>query len=341
MTLLRRWSVALFAAAVPLMLPAQPPVPVEPAAATARPSNNPRQDSNAVVAAVEDKIITVEDLRREIGPQIPGLQRDSTSEKDFFDKLDALQNEVLQEMINRVLIVKEFHKDEKRHVPDSYIDNAISETLLNAPFSGDRSKFLAYLKASGLNARDYRKQIEEDLIYRFMRDQQRKSQNVVSPVRVEAYYQEHKDKFYQDDQVHLRLIAFNRAPGETDAQLLAKAQPVLARLKAGDKFADLAHEFSQDAKSTKGGDWGWQKRADLKAEFADPLFKLAKGQASDPVVTPDGCFVLYVEERKFAGVQPLSEVGADIEKILADQMARESEDRWIQRLRQNAYIRIY
>src|SRR5580658_274161 len=100
--------------------------------------------TNGIAAVVEDKIITVDDVRREIGPLSPQLQRESHNEQEFDKKLEALQNDIIQQLIDRVLIVKEFHKDDKRHVPDSLIDNEIEEQQINE-FDGDRSKFLAYL----------------------------------------------------------------------------------------------------------------------------------------------------------------------------------------------------
>jgi hypothetical protein len=43
-----------------------------------------------------------------------------------------------------------------------------------------------------------------------MQGQQRKSQSVVSPVRIETFYNENKDRFYREDEIHLRLIQLNR-----------------------------------------------------------------------------------------------------------------------------------
>ena len=50
-----------------------------------------------------------------------------------------------------------------------------------------------------MTMRDYRTEVEEDIIYHYMQQQQRKSQTVVSPVKVEQFYKENKDHFYQED----------------------------------------------------------------------------------------------------------------------------------------------
>jgi peptidyl-prolyl cis-trans isomerase SurA len=296
--------------------------------------------ANGVVAIAEDKVITVDDLRREIAPRVPALQRSARNEKEFNERLEALQDDIIQDMIDRVLIVKEFKQDDKRKVPESYINNAIAEEQIKR-FDGDRAKFLAYLRNSGLTYRQYREKVEDDMIYDYMRGQQRKSQSIVSPARVESFYAENKERFVQDDQVHMRLLSLTRQPDESDERLLARANAVIARFKTGEKFEDLALELSQDSKRAKGGDWGWQPRADLKPEFSKPLFALEKGQATEPILAPEAVYILYVEDRKFAGVQPLVDVRDQIEKILANQMAHEAEGRWLERLRRNAYVKIY
>ncbi|MFT3869728.1 MAG: peptidyl-prolyl cis-trans isomerase [Nibricoccus sp.] len=300
--------------------------------------------ANGIAAVAEDKIITVDDIRREIAPLVPEIQRTSKNEKEFNERLESLQEDVVQNLIDRVLIVKEFFKEKdgepKKQIPASYIDNQISEILITQ-FDNDRSKFLGYLRSRGKTMRDYRKEVEEDMIYGYMRQQQRKSQSIVSPVKVETYYKENQDKFFREDGVHLRLIQFRREEGETDQALTDKANTVLNRMKAGEKFEDIAKEVSQDTRRSKGGDWGWQKRSDLKPELSDPLFQLAKGEVTKPIVMPEGAFLLYVEDRRFAGVQSIDEVRDEIERILVQQMARVSQDRWLERLRRNGYVKHY
>jgi peptidyl-prolyl cis-trans isomerase SurA len=294
--------------------------------------------ANGIAAIAEDKIITVDDVRREVTPLIPQLQREARNEQEFDQKLEALQDNAIQNLIDRVLIIKDFEKDDKRHVPESFVDDQIAEEL-NDQFDNDRSKFLAYLRARGSTMRDYRKEVEEDIIYNYMTHQQHKSQSIVSPVRIEQYYKENKDRFYQDDSVHLRLIQLPRGPAETDGSLKGKAESILLRLRSGEKFEDLAKEYSSDSRHAKGGDWGWMKRSDLKPEFSEPLFAVKKGECSEPVLLPEGCFLLYADDRKYAGIQSLDEVRDQIERVLVQQMSRDSEDRWLERLRRNGYVK--
>lgn len=293
--------------------------------------------ANGIAAIVEGKVITVEDIRQQIAPLVSDIHKEAKNEQEFNQRLEALQEEVIQNLIDRELIVKEFRKDEKKRIPESYVDNQIAETQIGQ-FEGDRSKFLAYLRSRGLTLREYRKEVEEEIIYGYMRQQQRKSQSTVSPVKIEAFYNENKDRFFQEDEAQLRLIQFTRA-GQSDADLKTRALEIYERLKAGEKFEDLAREVSQDSRKTKGGDWGWQKKSDLKAEFSDPLFALKKGEFTEPILTPEGAFLLYVEDRKYAGIQPIDQVREQIERILITQSSRQAQERWLERLRRNGYVK--
>jgi peptidyl-prolyl cis-trans isomerase SurA len=294
--------------------------------------------ANGIAAIAEDHVITVDDVRREIGPLIPEIQRQSRNEKEFNEKIEALQEDVIQNLIDRVLIVKEFYKDEKRKVPASYVDNAVAETIISQ-FDGDRSKYLAYLRSRGISQKDYRKEQEENMIYDYMRSQQSKSASTVSPVKIEAFYNENKERFYQEDSVHLRLIQIARTAEDTDDTLKAKGDDVLKELDAGADFGDLARKYSQDSRKGKGGDWGWQRRSDLRKEFSDVIFSLEKGKHSTPLIMPEGAFLLFVEERKHAGTLPLDEVRPDIERALVQQGSRQATERWLEKLRRNAYVK--
>jgi peptidyl-prolyl cis-trans isomerase SurA len=296
--------------------------------------------ANGIAAVAEAKIITVDDIRREIAPMVPELQRTSRNEQEFNRRLEALQDDTIQALVDRVLIVKDFYSDEKRRIPASYVDNAVDENIINE-FEGDRSKFLAYLRGRGLTLREYRREVEEDIIYQYMRGQKRKSATVVSPVQVQTFYDENKEEFFQEDSVHLRLIQFSRKDGRTDSDLLTLAARVQARIDVGHTFEDIAKDVSEDSRRSRGGDWGWLNRSGLKKEFSDPLFELKAGEATNPILLPEGVYILFAEDRKYAGIKPINDVREQIERALISREARSAQEQWLERLRRNSYVKLY
>ncbi len=342
MTFRRRLASLVLAATTGAVVFAQteaPPATDAAAAASTQESLNLRF-SNGIVAVAEDKIITVADVMREIIPLQQQIRNEARSQREYDDRMQQLEDSVIQDLIDRVLIIKEFYKDEKRKIPESYVDNAISDRIAEQ-FDNDRAKFLAYLRSQGKTIREYRRDVEEDIIYSYMRGQQRRNETIVSPVRIETFYNENKDKFYQEDQVHLRLIQLTRNEGTTDEQLQQQSNLILARLQGGEKFEDLAKEYSRDARRSKGGDWGWLKRSDFREEFSNVAFNLKKGEASQPIILPEGAFLLFAEDRKYAGIQPIDDVRDQIERVLVSQMSRAHQERWLERLRRNGYVKHY
>jgi peptidyl-prolyl cis-trans isomerase SurA len=234
---------------------------------------------DGVVTTVGGTVITVEQVRREIKPLLQQVSDGALKADDVDQVLYQIQNNAIQRLISRRLLINEFyaHKPggEGRHIPAKFVDDRIDE-IVNQEFGDDRSKFLASLRSRGETLSHYREGLEEDIAYRYMKNQQ---------ARLEQ-------------EVHLRMITLSRTGTDTDATLLAKANSIVARLNRGEKFAELAREFSTDQRASRGGDWGWQKFFDLKPQFSDPLFVLKTGQVTAPILTKEGCFLLYAEDRK-------------------------------------------
>jgi peptidyl-prolyl cis-trans isomerase SurA len=159
----------------------------------------------------------------------------------------------------------------------SEVDGAIADEIATR-FQSDRTKFLSFLREQGKTMREYRRETEARL----------SRAGAVSPTVAEA----------KDERVHLRLIQLNRREAETDDQLLARGKEVMAKIKAGEAFADVAKVQSDDLKRAHGGDWGWLKRTDFRTDFASVAFGLKKGEVSEPILKPEGCFLLFVEDRR-------------------------------------------
>ncbi len=334
-------------AAVPGEVPVEevtPAVPAAPELPAPRAEAHPARDegpevANGIAAVVEDRIITIDEVRREIALLVPQLRRDSRSEEEFQQRLRALQDEVVQNLVDRVLVVKHFEK-QGHMIPRSYIESEMKD-LVRRDFDGDRGRFLQYLQSQGISVRDFRKDLEERIIVQYMRGQMRRSESIVSPRRMEEFYEEKKHTFYQDEAVHLRIIQLSSLTNESEDVLLQTAEKIFRELENGAKFSELAEKYSQGRRRRDGGDWGWIKTGELREDWRDEVANLEVGEASEALKTPEGYFILYVEDFREAGIQPIHEVRDQIEMILASQMAREDQEEWLERLRSNAYVRYY
>lgn len=123
-----------------------------------------------------------------------------------------------------------------------------------------------------------------------------------------AQYQGNPKRFEVPEQVRVRHILLR---GDDAAE---RAEQVLARLRAGEDFATVASEVSQDPGSARnGGDLGFFGRGRMVAPFEEAAFALKQpGELSGPVRTEFGVHILKLEARRAAGVLPFEEVRAQL-----------------------------
>lgn len=140
------------------------------------------------------------------------------------------------------------------------------------------------------------------------------AQNAPSDAAVEAYarslYQANPTKFDQPAQTRARhILIANAGPAS-----LEKARELLAKLRAGANFEELAKANSTDAGSAaRGGDLGFFAAGKMVRPFEDAVNKLVKpGDLSEPVETQFGYHIIRLEERREKGRQPFEEVRAQL-----------------------------
>ncbi|WP_339197146.1 peptidylprolyl isomerase [Aeribacillus sp. FSL k6-2211] len=82
------------------------------------------------------------------------------------------------------------------------------------------------------------------------------------------------------------------------------AKEVKEKLDKGEKFEDLAKEYSIDGSASNGGDLGWFGKDQMVKEFENVAFKLKEGEISDPVKTEYGYHIIKITQT----VKPFEEM---------------------------------
>lgn len=295
---------------------------------------------HGIAAIVEGRIITMQELRRKLAPIIPQIARESRNQNHFQAQVQRVAREILQNEIDRVLIVKAFEDVEEMQIPPSVVQNEFENAIVRE-FDGDRGAFLEYLRSQNQTVRDYQRELREDIIISVMRSRNRQTQAEVSPERIEEFYNENKIRFYQEESVRLRQCVLVPYADESEKLLLENAEKIIRELKEGARFQDIARRHSQDDMAHRGGDWGWIKRSDIRPELGDIAFSLDEGEWSEPTVINNQVYILYIENRRPEGIQNLSEVRDTIERFIISDIARTTQERWLERLRADGYVKYF
>ena len=188
---------------------------------------------------------------------------------------------------------------------------------------------------------DFRRNIYENVVVNVMRSENRRSRSEISPERIEEFYVKNKIRFYQSEALHLRQIILTSMAGEGLIPLRQTAKKIIGELDSGANFGDVARKYSQDKMSRSGGDWGWIERKDIRTELSDAAFSLKKGNYSQPIEIAETIFILYAENKRAEMIQPNTEVRDIIENVLIGEIARETQEKWLEQIRSDAYVRYF
>jgi len=154
----------------------------------------------------------------------------------------------------------------------------------------------------------------------------------VSDAELKAAYENVKDE-YSGKEYHVEHILVDKE---------ADAKAIIAQLKAGANFEDIAKAKSKDPGSAKnGGDLGWVSDKSLVPEFSKAMVQLKTGQITDkPVKSQFGYHIIKVVDSREAKAPSLDEMKDQLKQmIMADQNWQKAKfSEMMQKLRAKAKI---
>lgn len=288
-------------------------------------------------AVVNERTITIGDVMMSIHEAEERL-RILYGGEELEAKRQELFRSGLERLIDQALIIEEFGTRKDMQIPERMVDDRVNEIVFER-FNNDRSALMSALAEDQITFADWRETIRERLIVMALRRVEIGDRIIISPTQVRQAYEERKDRYHSPGQVKLRLIYLpleNPPEAAHEAAVAARA-----RIEAGEAFADVAKEVSRDPSAPLGGDWGWLDPAMLREELKTVASGLAVGTVSDIVFTPEGYYLLQLDERRDASTKSFEEVRAEIEAELRERESERLYADWMKRLRQKFSVIYY
>jgi len=310
------------------------------ASAQASPAQK-EQMVDGIAAVVNSNVITFGQVRELLMFRQRSMGQQEMTE-EMKEKMKASQEGAVKDLVDRQLIIDEF-KSEGFQIPDYVVDDRIN-SLIREEFGGDRTSFVRTLRAQGFSLSRFREVEKEKIIVQAMRQKAVKSDFVISPDKIEAYYRANVAKYSTPEEIRLSMIVLrpDTSVGEDPAAATREiAQEIRGKLADGADFAGMAQMYSQDSTADIGGDWGWIDRKTLTSELNSVAFSLSPGELSDVVQVGDAFYIMRVEAKKAAVTKPLSEMRDEISRTLYEEEKLRLQQQWIDGLRRKAYVKIF
>lgn len=101
------------------------------------------------------------------------------------------------------------------------------------------------------------------------------------------------------------------------------AKAIIAKLKKGERFEDLAKQSEDPGSKDKGGDLGWSNKSSYVKPFSDAMVKLEKGKYTEaPVKSDFGWHVIQLDDVRDMKAPPLDEIKPQLTQRLQQQMVQ-------------------
>src|SRR5262245_39215060 len=159
---------------------------------------------NGIAAIANDSVITYREMEDEARDALEVYARTYYNNPAELDtKRLAALTEALERLIDRQLVLHDF-KNLGGVIQESYIDDEIKRRVRDQ--YGDRVTLTKSLQAQGITQETFRKKMRDDIITYLMRRKNVHEALLISPAKIELYYDTNLVRFKLDDQVKLRMI---------------------------------------------------------------------------------------------------------------------------------------
>ena len=272
------------------------------------PATSRHYSNNKVIATVGDVKIREKELKQRMEPMfyMNGKTKLDKEQIDYYEQnmIDYITTTELlyQEGVKQKVTVS---KDELNQQYKSLM-GTITQT-----FEMDEEQFLKKFK---LTKEEVEQSLEKELIAAKFIDENSK----VSDKEVKEYYEKNKSEFEQVSAAHILIKTVDDNGDELSAEKKKEAkklaEEVLKKALAGEDFAKLAKEYSEDGRAQNGGDLGFFSKGQMVEPFEKAVFSLKVGEIDPNLVETQ--YGYHIIKKTGEKTQSLDEVKSSLKEEL-------------------------
>jgi peptidyl-prolyl cis-trans isomerase SurA len=291
-----------------------------------------------VVAVVNNDVITLYELNNRM-KEMTGVPPE-----ELMLKSDAMYRDARQKILELLIdekIAQAKIKELRIQVSDRQVDNYVEKLKRDNQLT--QEDLVAGLEKEGLSYEKYRERIKRDIERAQLIEYEVRSKIIIREETIQKYYEEQKGTFGVAEKVQLAgifLMRKNLKSEEEMRELYRKAQEIVAKLKAGADFSQMAGSYSEGPGAKEGGDLGQFTVDHLEPGLKSVVEALPEGGISEPLVRPNGIQIIKITKKQTGKIRSLEEMKEAIYGILYQEEVNRRYQNWIKELRESAYTRV-
>ena len=305
-----------------------------------------------IVAVVNDEIITLYDLNKELKPYEQNIKALGYDAEKTRETLFKLRGDLLNKLIDSKLTDQQIKKNNIR-VSNNEIDEAMERMKESRTYTDEDLR--AGLSKQGLTMEEYRETLKQQLLRTKLVNREVKSKIVVTNEEIDEYYNAHREKYAGNTKYHIWNIAarFSQFADDTEKQMAyQKMENILAQLERGRSFKSIVSENQNTPGTPQGADLGLYQlvagyRAlglyeldELSADLQSVVRSMSAGEYSTILSFAGGYQIIFVEEVLATDPKAIAEVKNEIQDILYNERINNRYNSWLTELRERSHIKI-
>ncbi|CAK8721369.1 Periplasmic chaperone for outer membrane proteins SurA [Candidatus Electrothrix laxa] len=299
------------------------------------------------VAVVNEDVITLSDVNK-IGEAIFRKIAEEAPPEQQEEALKQARKKIITQLIENKLLTQQataLHIS----VAEMEIDRAQKQVLQRNGFTEEG--FKAELEKTGLSETQYQETLREQILRSKLINYEVRSKVVIPDEEIERYFEQKYSKEAETESYYLLQLGVSWTDTAKTSGLPAAKKSARKRIdavytlaKEGKEFKELARKYSNLPSAADGGDLGTFKKNEMAAYMRDAVIALQPGEISPVIERPDSYMffkLLSSGQEKEGRERVLDEnIKEEIRNKLYKQEAEERYEKWLEKIRSEAYIKI-
>lgn len=299
------------------------------------------------VAVVNQDVITRSDINR-VGEVIFRQIREKTPPEQQAQALQEAQKKIIAQLIENKLLSQQATA-RNISVSESELDHAQAQVIQRNNFTN--KDFRKELEKMGLSQEQYRETLREQILRSKLIDYEVRSKVVIPDKEIEKYFEEQYSEHARAESYYILQLGVSWVdPPQTSELSIAKKnarnqiETAHSLAQEGEDFKELARKYSNLPSAADGGDLGFFRKDEMATYMRDAVTTLQPGEISPIIEGSDSYMFFKLLEHKQdmnSNTQVLDEkIKEEIRNTLYKQEAEKRYKEWLEKIRDQAYIKI-